>query len=171
LSEFPIGSPPVRDHFPRRNRLISGLSIGTLVIEASVRSGSLITARFAAEQGREVFAIPGSIRNPLSGGCHKLIREGAKLVEGADDIVEELDPWLEYSRSNLGINSFSSGETDAEIDEIDRVFECIGYEPTSIDDLASRSGLAIEMVSSILVELELQGRTCALPSGLYTRTE
>lgn len=166
VSEFPPGTTPRPEHFPRRNRIISGLSLGTLVVEAALRSGSLITARYAAEQGREVFAIPGSIHNPLSRGCHALIRQGAKLVETVADILEELGP--------LG-RSCHEAAPDTEtgwmaLDETQRcVLECVGFEPTSIDMVVERSGLTPEIVSSILLVLELHDQVTPTPGGMYTR--
>lgn len=169
ISEFPPGTPPRRDHFPRRNRLISGLSLGTLVVEASERSGSLITARLAAEQGREVFAIPGSIHNPLAHGCHRLIREGAKLVEKAQDVLEELGP-LAGVRAAAAPPAFpddvASEEPDAEYQVL---LEAMGYEPASIDTLIRRSGLTAEVVSSMLLILELRGDVQSVPGGFYAR--
>jgi len=168
VSEFPPGTPPLPAHFPRRNRIISGLSIGTLVVEAAVSSGSLITARAAAEQGREVFAIPGSIHNPLARGCHRLIREGAKLVETAEDVLEELAPQL---RAALAEPAATAGSPSPELDADQRcLLENLDFAPVSIDVLVERSGLTAETVSSILLLLELQGYVASEPGGHYTRT-
>lgn len=174
VSEFPLGTPALAGHFPRRNRIISGLSLGTLVVEAALQSGSLITARLAAEQGREVFAIPGSIHNPLARGCHALIRQGAKLVETAADILEELG-----SLARVAIEAeierpppAASEELPAapELDEDYRLLlEHLGHEPVSIDLLVDRCGLTAEVVSSMLLILELQGYVAAAPGGLYSR--
>ena len=155
VSEFSLQTSPRRANFPRRNRLISGLSKGVLVVEAAIRSGSLITARFALDQGREVFAIPGSIHNPLARGCHQLIRQGAKLVEIAQDILEELSSW-QYDLPE------KKGEIakDIEIaldDDYKNLLSCVGFEATAVDLIVSRSGLKIEEVSSMLLLLELQG--------------
>ncbi len=165
VSEFPLGAPPDRRHFPQRNRLISGLSLGTLVVEAAKRSGSLITARLAGEQGREVFAIPGSIHNAMSRGCHQLIRSGAKLVESADDIVAELGHWISH---------LSQPEADAETaaveglnDEQKDLLNIMGHDPVSIDSLVEGSGLTIDQLSSMLLILELEGRVEKLPGGQY----
>ena len=175
-SELPPGTPPRREHFPRRNRVISGLSLGTLVVEASDRSGSLITARLATEQGREVFAIPGSIHNPLAHGCHRLIRDGAKLVETARDILEELGPLAGVATAATGVTqgmpTALSGTTPdlPEPDpEYDILLEALGYEPASIDTLVRRSGLTIEAVSSMLLILELRGDVQTVPGGLFAR--
>ena len=169
VSEFPIGTPPLKEHFPRRNRIVSGLSLGTLVVEAALRSGSLITARFALEQGREVFAVPGSIRNPLARGCHALIRDGAKLVETADDIIVELGisplPCLDDAALNEG-NKVRDPELKAAEDV---VLHALGYEPATVDVLVERTGLTAEELSSILMELELEGCIASMSGGFYFR--
>ena len=169
VSEFPPGTSPRRGHFPRRNRIISGLSLGVLVVEAALRSGSLITARLAGEQGREVFAIPGSIHNPLARGCHRLIREGAKLVETAADVLEELAPrlrpWLlEPREAGAEGTSGSSGQSDHEYQEL---MDAMGHDPVSTDILVERTGLAPETVSSMLLLLEMEGRVSSEPGGLF----
>lgn len=163
LSEFPLGSPPQAGHFPRRNRLISGLARGCLVVEAAVHSGSLITARLAAEQGREVFAIPGSIHSPFAKGPHRLIREGAKLVETAQDVLEELQ--LAEPRSG---RSETPLEKSPGCDS-DPFWAALGHDPISLDQLAARSGLGIDRLSARLLELELAGELQRLPGGLYQR--
>jgi len=174
VSEFPLGSGVRRANFPRRNRVLSGLSLGTLVVEATVRSGSLITARLAMEQGREVFAIPGSIHNPLARGCHRLLRDGAKLVETAEDVLEEL-----ASLVTLVLNTRSKAESAqpadgaaaaAEYDaEYRLLLDAMGYDPAPVDLLVERSGLTPEAVSSMLLILELNGSIEAMPGGLYSR--
>ena len=174
VSDFPLGLPPRREHFPARNRLISGSSLGTLVVEAARRSGSLITARLAGEQGREVFAIPGSIHNPLSRGCHQLIRQGAKLVESADDIVSELGPLVGHLMQNTAddradnrtaeVVDSSLPKRDADYEQLLRV---VGHDPMSADEIAAQSGLTIEQVSSMLLILELEGEIEALHGGQY----
>lgn len=174
VSEFAPGTPVFRSNFPRRNRLISGLSVGTLVVEASVRSGALITARHAMEQGREVFAIPGSIHNPVARGCHQLIRNGAKLVETAADIVEELSGLLASlqlpdapARGGIAVEAPDSvAETNTEYAEL---LAAMGWDPVDADSLVARSGLTIGEVSSMLLMLELQGSVRALSSGRYQR--
>jgi DNA processing protein len=166
VSEFPPGTPPRPENFPRRNRLISGLALGTLVVEAALRSGSLITARLAAEQGREVFAIPGSIHHPLSRGCHALLRQGAKLVETAGDILEELGPLAAWDTPPPAPHT-SPGRDEAS--EFSTLLKHIGFEPTAVDTMVERSGLTAEQVSSMLVMLELQGHVTSAPGGLYTR--
>lgn len=169
VSEYPPGTPPIQGNFPRRNRLISGLSLGTLVVEAALRSGSLITARMAAEQGREVFAIPGSIHNPLARGCHLLIRQGAKLVETAEDILEELAPQLRAALEKGP--AILPEQATAEVDEHQaQLLDCLGEGPSSVDQLVARSGLTAEMVSSMLLMLELQGRVVAAAGG-YCRAK
>ena len=161
VSEFPLGSAPLAAHFPRRNRLISALAEGCLVVEAAVPSGSLITARAAAEQGREVFAIPGSIHSPLSRGCHALIKQGAKLVESASDILEEL---------RLGPASGNDRVIDRNLSAPDDgLLQHVGYDPCDFDSLLRRSGLTAEMLSAMLLRLELEGRVGSLPGGLYQR--
>lgn len=169
ISEFPIGTKPLSQNFPRRNRIISGLSAGLLVVEAAPQSGSLISARMAMEQGREVFAIPGSIHNPLARGCHALIRQGAKLVETAADILEELAPQLSIN-ATLPEPPPTATEAVAEIsDEQSDLLAIMGYEAISVDDMVERSGLTAEAVSSMLLLLELQGLIEASPGGLYNR--
>ncbi len=170
VSEFPPGTRVRPGNFPRRNRIISGLSLGTLVVEAADKSGSLITARLASEQGREVFAIPGSIHNPLARGCHKLIRQGAKLVETAGDILEELAPLL-GEREPTQTNHLPSNQQDQPLDpDYQRLLECLGFDPVQIDLLIQRSGLTAEEVSSMLILLELEGHVSSAPGGMYCRT-
>lgn len=174
VSELAPGAGARREHFPRRNRLIAGLSLGTLVVEASRESGSLITARLAAEQGREVFAIPGSIHNPLAKGCHRLIREGAKLVESVDDILLELAPqltaWLHSQPASeppapQPATSDSSG-LDA---QSARLLGLLSDAPLGIDELVAASGWSVELVNILLTQLELQGRVAAHASGYQRR--
>jgi DNA processing protein len=177
ISEFPPGTPALKEHFPRRNRIISGLALGTLVVEAAVRSGSLITARLAAEQGREVFAVPGSIRNPLSQGCHRLIRQGAVLVESVQDILEELQPGAASvlpARDPPGADAARTpaisvtfgGRLDKEYEIL---LDALGFEPAGVDLLVVRTGLRADEVASMLLILELQGRVDSYPGGLYVR--
>ena len=171
VSEFPLGTEPRPGNFPQRNRIISGLSLGTLVVEAAIRSGSLISARCATEQGREVFAIPGSIHNPLARGCHALIRQGAKLVETARDILDELGPmagaWVDETVT--GEPDTDTDETLTLDDEYTQLLDYIGYDQTSIDALVTRSGLTPAEVSSMLLQLELGGHVASSPGGLYNR--
>lgn len=155
VSEFPLGTPPVTSNFPRRNRIISGLARGVLVVEAAISSGSLITARAAAEQGRDVFAVPGSIHSPLSKGCHALIKEGAKLVETVQDVLGELQP-APTSASSAPVTN-------------DALLDHMGYDPCNVDILCERSGLTADKVSAILLQLELAGRVTSLPGGRYQR--
>lgn len=169
VSEFAPGMPPLAANFPRRNRIISGLSVGTLVVEAARQSGSLITARLALEQGREVFAVPGSIHNPQARGCHQLLREGAKLVETAQDVLEELGSLVAYTPTPAGTEAVC--DTAPELDaEYQKVLECIGYEPTSVDTVVERSGLTADAVCSMLLVLELQGFVAATTGGHYCQT-
>lgn len=168
VSEFPLGTAPNRALFPQRNRLISGLSLGTLVVEAARRSGSLITARLASEQGREVFAIPGSIHNPLTRGCHQLIRQGAKLVEAADDIIAELAPLAGHMLQTID-TAISPQEARVEVDEeYVKLLEALGHDPVSADEIVERSGLTIDQVSSMLLILELEGKIEKLSGGRYS---
>ncbi len=171
VSDLPTGTPPLKQHFPRRNRLISGLSVGTLVVEAAMQSGSLITARLAAEQGREVFAIPGSIHSPLSRGCHRLIRQGAKLVETAGDIFAELGALL----AGLRLASRAE-EPDPQEDSghaLDKDYEilldALGFESAAVDTLVARTGFEAGAVASMLLVLELEGRIAQQPGGLFCR--
>jgi DNA processing protein len=157
VSEFPIGTRAIPSNFPRRNRLISGLSRGVLVVEAAIRSGSLSTARFAGEQGREVLAIPGSIHSPLSRGCHALIKQGAKLVESAADVLEE-----------LRITSPVVETVDSERDD-DPLLAALGHDPCDFDTLSQRTGLPTASLQTRLAELELEGRIACLPGGRFQR--
>lgn len=194
VSEFFPGVGPQSGHFPRRNRTISGLSLGTLVTEAAPRSGSLITARYAAEQGREVFAIPGSIHNPLARGCHQLIREGAKLIDSVDQLLEELAPQL---REYLSMPASPPAADPAEIlpkerqaqecshplpspsaalmsasgldGDYQRLLEAMGQDPVATDELVARTALSAQEVSSMLLLLELQGHVSCLAGGRYCR--
>jgi len=168
ISEFSLGSPPRPGNFPRRNRIISGLSRGVLVVEAALRSGSLITARLALEQGREVFAVPGSIHNPLAKGCNTLIRQGAKLVETAKDILEEFP---DFAAEAPAEPRQDSAVTAFELDEDYRkVLENVGFEPTSVDKVVERSGLTADAVCSMLLVLELQGYVATMSGGRYCLT-
>jgi DNA processing protein len=168
VSEFPLGTGPQQLNFPRRNRIISGLSLGVLVVEAALKSGSLITARYAMQQGREVFAIPGSIHNPLSRGCHALIRDGATLVEQIDDLREPLQGLLELKWNELPPTVKSQASVELSREER-LVFDSIGYEPTTLDQLLERCGLQAGELLSILIGLELKGLLAQAPGG-YQRT-
>jgi DNA processing protein len=166
VSEFPPLMPPISTNFPRRNRIISGLSLGVVVIEAALRSGSLITARCAAEQGREVFAVPGSIHNPLARGCHKLIRQGAKLIETAADIIEELSE-LHQALSQPANKKCSTNASNLD-KKHQELLKYVGYEVTPLDTIIKRSGLTVTQVSSMLLALELQSYVNLTPGG-YVR--
>jgi DNA processing protein len=168
-TEFPLGASPRREHFPQRNRLISGLSLGTIVVEAARKSGSLITARLASEQGREVFAIPGSIHNPLSRGCHQLIRQGAKLVESAADIVDELGTLVDHIATISEAPEPAESAPSENDPEYGALFDAMGFDPASADEIAARSGLTIDQVSSMLLILELEGKIEAQAGGRYSR--
>ena len=168
VSEFPLGTHPHKSLFPQRNRLISGLSMGTLVVEAARRSGSLITARLAGDQGREIFALPGSIHNPLARGCHELIRQGAKLVETADDIVAELAPLASHLLQNALESTTNDSPADTGDEEYLQLRKFLGHDPISVDDLAENSGLTIDQVSSMLLILELEGKVESLSGGRYS---
>jgi DNA processing protein len=180
VSEFPPGTAARTDHFPRRNRIISGLSLGTVVIEAGLQSGSLITARLAGEQGREVFAVPGSIHNPLARGCHRLIREGARLVESAPEIAESLVPAARALGAELAQRldrspaerkergQAASGGWRAD-PEYQRLLDVLGHDQVALDELAARTGQTAAALSSMLLMLELEGCVEGLPGGRYQR--
>jgi DNA processing protein len=199
VSEFPPGTAPKREHFPTRNRIISGLSLGVLVIEAAMRSGTLITARLAGNQGREVFALPGSIHNPMSKGCHRLIRDGARLVENVEEIMQELASLagqlagslqrslagedvpvstLELEKGGAKPN-LGAGRSDSLAGQDDRPWEhdeeyaklwsCLGYDPKPVGSLIEQSGLTARAVSAMLLLLELRGLVEAHPGGAYNR--
>ena len=167
VSEFPPRTRPSRQNFPRRNRIISGLALGTLVVEAAADSGSLITARWAGEQGREVFAIPGPIHSPVSRGCHRLIRDGAHLVETPEEVLPE----IHFALMNQPLMSNSPGSpAAAPLDkEYEMLLDALGFEPVTLDTLAARSGLSGESIASMLLILELQGRVSPYPGGRYGR--
>ncbi|MFC5742410.1 DNA-processing protein DprA [Dyella tabacisoli] len=180
VTEFPPGTAARADHFPRRNRIIAGLALGTLVIEAGLQSGSLITARLAGEQGREVFALPGSIHNPLARGCHRLIRDGARLVESASEVVEALAP----AAVALGVELASrlsgrEGRKDAVPmagasgwrgdSDYQRLLEALGHDPAALDELVARTGQSAAALSSMLLMLELEGMVEGLPGNRYQR--
>ncbi len=173
VSEFPTGTPPLPANFPRRNRVLAGLSLGTLVVEAALKSGSLITARLAAEAGREVFAIPGSIHNPMARGCHALIRDGAKLVETAEHVFEELVPLLGDTVAQARITPTEASGPVAEEASMDpqhrQLLDAMGYDPVTTDELVKRTGFPASEVSSILLLLELQGHVSSAPGGLFTQ--
>ena len=167
VTEYPLGAAPDKRHFPERNRLISGLSLGTLVIEAARRSGSLITARLAAEQGREVFALPGSIHNPLARGCHELIRQGAKLVETAADIGAELAPLTGHLQQSVMESSENKSPLADDDNDYTQLRNVLSHDPTTIDELEIQSGLTIDQLSSMLLILELHGEVESLSGGRY----
>jgi len=180
VSEYPLGMPGIAANFPRRNRIISGLASGVLVVEAAAQSGSLITARMAAEQGRDVFAIPGSIHSPLSKGCHYLIKQGAKLVESAQDILEEMVSYR--ARAGSGSSASVSMSCDAITQAAtrdcggnvpgtvkDQLLAALGFDPASLDMLAARSGIDIAQLNAQLLALELEGVVEMLPGGVYQR--
>lgn len=158
LSEYPLGTPSIAHNFPRRNRLISGLARGCLVIEAALGSGSLITARLAADQGREVFAIPGSIHSPLSKGCHSLIKQGAKLVDAAEDVLSEFGTWSHAS---------TAAQQDCDADT--GLLAHMGFDPVDIDALCARANLPAESIAAELLRLELDGLVATLPGGRFQR--
>jgi DNA processing protein len=171
VTDIPIGVAPLKQNFPRRNRILSGLAVGTLVVEAALRSGSLITARLALEQGREVFAIPGSIHNAVARGCHRLLRDGARLVETADDIFEELEPII----GKLGCSVPASGSVRAgpvapSLDkEYEILLDAVGFEPADLDQIVVRTGFEAGAVASMLLILELDGRIQQQPGARYCR--
>ena len=170
VSEYPLGTPGIASNFPRRNRIISGLSQGVLVVEAAAQSGSLITARSALEQGRDVFAIPGSIHSPLSKGCHQLIRQGAKLVESAQDILEEIHiqstPLKEkFSTPHVAVNTAANSVNASAL--TNQLLHAAGHDPVSVDELAARTTMTMAEVQASLLELELEGRIERLASGMY----
>lgn len=181
VTPFAPGVGPRPGHFPARNRIISGMSLGVVVIEAGLRSGSLITARLAAEQGREVFAVPGSIRNPVAQGCHRLIRDGAELVERPEDVVEALAPlageladslraMLDQDEGGIDTRSAETGATAGDDPEVRAVIDALGFDPTPVDTVIDRTELTTSAVSSILLMLELDGRVEAHAGARYSRT-
>lgn len=169
VSEFPTGTPPRAANFPQRNRVVSGLSRGVLVVEAALRSGSLISARLAAEQGREVFAVPGSIRNPVARGCHALIRQGAKLVESVEDILEELGGWPAAAAVAVGAAVPSPQAMPSLDEDYLALLEVMDEEPATLDQLLHRSGLTANVLSSMLLRLELEGVVSTPAAGRYAR--
>jgi DNA processing protein len=160
LSEYPLGTPPLAAHFPQRNRIIAGLSQGTLVVEAALQSGSLITARMALEAGRDVFAIPGSIHSPQSRGCHVLIKQGAKLVDAAQDILDEM---------HLGPAVELSASPHANENDPDGLLAALGFDPVTIDALVARTGWSAAELNVRLLDLELAGKVARLPGQLFQR--
>ena len=183
LTPFPPGTPPLPGNFPARNRIISGMSLGTLVVEAGLRSGSLITARLASEQGREVFALPGSLHNPQARGCHRLIRDGARLVETADEVIDELAPLAgDLAQRLQALMATDAPDSQAQLDKPDggthftldsehmQLLETVGFDPTPIDVIIQRSELTAAAVSSMLLMLELDGHVAAHPGARYSRT-
>ena len=167
VSEYPVGTPPLPANFPKRNRLIAALSQGTVVVEAALRSGSLITARQAAEQGKDVFAIPGSIHSPQSRGCHALLKQGAKLVETAEDVLEEFPTDPRHGRSAASAE-VAAGATAAAPAE-DSLLAALGFDPVSLDALVARTGMAPSHLQAKLLDLELRGDLARLPGGLFQR--
>lgn len=179
ISELPLGSPPKRQHFPSRNRIISGLSLAVLVIEAGLNSGTLITARKAAEQGRDVFALPGSLHNPMAKGCHRLIREGARLVETTADILQELGPLAAELQMDIRQQLDLLDQEDKHSDSLQKnllddseyqlVWEVLGFDPKPMDIIIEQTGLAASAISSMLLMMELKGMVKKHPSGRYVR--
>ncbi|NND44232.1 MAG: DNA-protecting protein DprA, partial [Xanthomonadales bacterium] len=180
VTEFPTGTKPRRANFPSRNRIISGLSLGVLVIEAGLNSGTLITARQAGEQGREVFALPGSLHNPMVKGCHRLIREGARLVETVQDVLSELGPMAGELAAALRAEVGEEGGAGAVADQApgndllddpdyQRLWDALAYDPRTVSELVELTGLPVQSVSSMLLMLDLQGMVEAHSSGRYQR--
>ncbi len=179
VSEFPPGTGAKRSHFPSRNRIISALSLGVLVVEAGLNSGSLITARLAGEQGREVFALPGSIHNPMSKGCHRLIREGARLVETVTEIMQELAPLAgqlavglqqpDAANATDALEKAGEGPQLADDPDYQKLWQCLGHDPLPVDTLIRSSGLTAKAVSAMLLMLELRGAVEAHPGGAFSR--
>lgn len=167
VSEFPPGTPPLAAHFPQRNRIIAGLSVGTLVVEAARESGSLITARLAGVAGREVFAIPSSIQNPQARGCHELIRQGAKIVESPEDVLCELK--ISLSSQLLAATSTPAPGAGVLDKEYKILLDALAFEPASVDTLIERTGLNSESITSMLLVLELDGHVAPYPGGRYSR--
>ena len=165
VSEFPLKTAAKASNFPRRNRIISGLSLGTLVVEAAMKSGSLITARTAVEQGREVFAIPGSIHNPAVRGCHHLIKQGAKLVETADDVLEEMGVLLKYVTRDTTPKITEEHSAVGLASELKKLLDSVDYEMTPIDTVINRTGIVAQEVSGMLLELELEGYITSVLGG------
>jgi DNA processing protein len=171
ISEYPPGTPARSIHFPQRNRIIAGLSVGTMVVEAAHRSGSLITARLAGEYGREIFAIPGSIHSPLAKGCHRLIKDGAKLVENAADVLVELSSLLQFVATNdiPEEREKTAPHSLTEQPGYSELLDAMDFSPSAIGNISARAGLTTAEVSSMLLLLELEGFVEALPGGLYSR--
>jgi DNA processing protein len=175
VSEYPIGTPPLPANFPKRNRIISALSLGTVVVEAALKSGSLITAGQALEQGKDVFAIPGSIHSPQSRGCHALLKQGAKLVETAQDVLEELPLTRQRggarpkSAAALRMPAGQQEVPDEDVHREDELLPALGFDPVSLDALVARTGIAASVLQVRLLELELQGDVARLPGGLFQR--
>jgi DNA processing protein len=171
VTDLAVGTPPLKQNFPRRNRILSGLAVGTLVVEAALQSGSLITARLAADQGREVFAIPGSIHNPMARGCHRLLRQGAKLVESVDDIFAELEAII--GEMKRFVQEKPCAGADLHTSPLDKEYEilldALGFEPAGLDILVVRTGLKAGAVASMLLILELEGRVQQQPGGRFSR--
>lgn len=166
LSEYPLGTPPLAENFPRRNRLIAGLSMGTLVVEAALQSGSLITARLALEQGKDVFAIPGSIHAPQSRGCHALIKQGAQLVESPRDVLEALGTPSPVAIDSIAAYAYSTG---SECQNSSPLLESMGFDPVGLDALLARTGLDTPSLQAQLMAFELEGAIARLPGGLFQR--
>jgi DNA processing protein len=164
ISEYPMGTPPLAANFPKRNRIIAGLCCGTVVVEAALQSGSLITARLAAEQGRDVFALPGSIHSPQSRGCHALIKQGAKLVESTQDILEEL------RRPGAAPPMVEAARPTAAPEDGDPLLHALGHDPVTLDALLARTGLALPALQAQLMVLELDGQVTRLPGALFQRS-
>ncbi|MDB5849309.1 MAG: protecting protein DprA [Rhodoferax sp.] len=176
LSEYHLGTPPLPANFPKRNRLIAGLSLGTLVVEAALQSGSLITARLASEQGKEVFAVPGSIHSMQSRGCHALIKQGAKLVESLQDVLDEIQAIMGPSGASGKVASSSVADSSDELPDEDEdeedepLLTSMGYDPVSLDALVARTGISAAMLQVRLLELELDNQVARLAGGLFQRT-
>jgi DNA processing protein len=169
LSEYALGTPPLTANFPKRNRIIAGLSRGTLVVEAALKSGSLITARQAVEQGKEVFAIPGSIHSTQARGCHALIRQGAKLVESVQDILEDLGHTAAAPYNKVQSHPATIADEEVHSSEHRALLEALGFDPVGLDALQARTGLNTAMLQAELMALELLGQVARLPGGLFQR--